>query len=238
MSGEEDSDGIDASNPYHQAFPGQFVKPTSHLFGYEWSEGLLSPFREAAAESLDAALVVVRQLLVEADKDTAREKGKESTVIVTDLGSGNGALLLRARDVLGSACLCTGVEMDSALVKESRERAVSSGVAESVRIVQGDLLDETVWSPGIAWQGEACVEEGGCFFSVVFVYLVTEGLRKVLPLLEKLLEKGAQVISMGWEVPSFSHKLSFSGKGFYVYGSLRTQSSSISVQETEGQQTV
>ena len=58
--------------------------------------------------------------------------------LVADLGSGDGRIVIAAASRFGARGL--GIELDANLVRGSRENAKRAGVADRVRIVEGDVL--------------------------------------------------------------------------------------------------
>src|SRR3989442_14401648 len=58
--------------------------------------------------------------------------------VVYDLGSGNGAIVIRAAEKFGARGV--GVEIDAKLGEESSERARKRGVSGRGSFVQGDLF--------------------------------------------------------------------------------------------------
>ena len=64
--------------------------------------------------------------------------GTRAEDLVTDLGSGDGRIVILAAKKFGARGL--GIELDQRLVDKSRENARAAGVAERVTFVQGDVL--------------------------------------------------------------------------------------------------
>jgi 16S rRNA A1518/A1519 N6-dimethyltransferase RsmA/KsgA/DIM1 with predicted DNA glycosylase/AP lyase activity len=96
--------------------------------------------------------------------------------VVYDLGSGDGAIVIRAADKIGARGV--GIEIDPALVKEATTKARKRGVADKVRFVQGDLF-------------KADLSEA----TVVTLYLSGSINRRLAPKLMKELKPGARVVS-------------------------------------------
>lgn len=63
----------------------------------------------------------------------------DATDILYDLGSGDGRIPIAAARNFGARAV--GVEIDSDLVALAREHAVSSGVSDRVKFLQGDLFE-------------------------------------------------------------------------------------------------
>jgi precorrin-6B methylase 2 len=64
--------------------------------------------------------------------------GTRAQDVVMDLGSGDGRIVIAAARGFGARGI--GIELDRALVEQSRRNARSAGVAERVSFVQGDVL--------------------------------------------------------------------------------------------------
>lgn len=107
---------------------------------------------------------------------------------VYDLGSGDGRLPIAAARLHGARGV--GVELDSALVTESRDRARQRGVGDRVRIIRGDLFETDLTGA-----------------SVVTLYLFPEVNERLRPRLLRQLDPGDRVVAhdfaMGeWEPDS------------------------------------
>lgn len=107
---------------------------------------------------------------------------------VYDLGSGDGRIVITAARRYGAAGL--GVELDSTLVAEARQRAAREGVANRVRMVRGDLFELDL-SPA----------------TVVTAYLLPRTMEKLEPLLFRELRPGARIVAHdfdmdGWRADS------------------------------------
>ena len=96
--------------------------------------------------------------------------------VLYDLGSGNGAIVIRAAEKFGARGV--GVEIDSKLVKEATERARKRGVDGRVRFVQGDMF-------------RADISDA----TVVALYLSASTNRRLAPKLMKELKPGTRVVS-------------------------------------------
>lgn len=96
--------------------------------------------------------------------------------VVYDLGSGDGAIVIRAAEKLGARGV--GIEIDPKLVKDATNRARKRGVADRVRFLQGDLF-------------KADLSEA----TVVTLYLSLSINRRLAPKLMKELKQGARVVS-------------------------------------------
>jgi len=93
-----------------------------------------------------------------------------------DLGSGDGRIVIMSAQKYRADA--TGVELDSALVKQSNKRIKKLGLGSSARILEGDLLKQDYSSADL-----------------ITVYLLPFGNEKLTPLLEKQLKPGCRVVS-------------------------------------------
>jgi precorrin-6B methylase 2 len=102
--------------------------------------------------------------------------GTSADDLVADLGSGDGRIVITAARRFGARGL--GIELDDALVKKSRENAHLAGVAERVRLVQGDVLAADFSAA-----------------SVVTVYLLPDLMGRLQPRFAQELKPGTRVVS-------------------------------------------
>jgi protein-L-isoaspartate O-methyltransferase len=123
-----------------------------------------------------------------------------------DLGSGDGRIvILAARKFKADA---TGVEYDDSLYKQSMAEIKRLGLAETARIIHGDLLAQDYSSADL-----------------ITVYLLPVSNSKLRPLLEKQLKKGARVVAHDFEIagwkPEKTEHVEDDGEGrshtIYVY---------------------
>ncbi len=104
---------------------------------------------------------------------------------VYDLGSGDGRIVVTAASRYGAAGL--GVELDSSLVAEARQRAAESGVDDRVRMVRGDLFEVDL-SPA----------------TVVTLYLLPRTMEKLEPVLFRQLRPGARVVAHDFDMEEWA----------------------------------
>lgn len=97
--------------------------------------------------------------------------------VVYDLGSGDGRIVIAAVRDFG-ARKAVGIELDSQLVRESREKAAQAGLADRVHFIQGDLFTNNF--------SEA---------SVVALYLGQAANLELRAQLVRALKPGARVVS-------------------------------------------
>lgn len=95
---------------------------------------------------------------------------------IYDLGSGDGRLPITAAHLHGAYGV--GVELDSALVRESRRNAREVGVQQKVRFLRGDLFETSLESA-----------------TVVTLYLFPEVNERLRPKILRQLEPGDRVVS-------------------------------------------
>jgi SAM-dependent methyltransferase len=111
--------------------------------------------------------------------------------IVYDLGSGDGAIVLRAAEKFGARGV--GIEIDPQLVKTANDRARKRGLSDKVTFIQGDLF-------------KADLSQA----TVVTLYLSGSINRRLAPKLMMDLKPGARIVShrfdMGdWQPDARAH---------------------------------
>lgn len=108
--------------------------------------------------------------------------------IVCDLGFGDGAFLIGAASSAG--CKCIGAEINGDLVQQANANAVAAGGSVS------SLIDFTEGS-----FEQLMLTAEFAKVTLVFVHLVPNVLRKILPQLRACIAAGARVVSQRFEVP-------------------------------------
>ena len=103
---------------------------------------------------------------------------------VYDLGSGDGRVVIAAAEKYKARAV--GVEISPKLVAEASARIEKLGLADQVRVIQGDALKTDLSRA-----------------DVVIIYLVTSLNEKLRPRFEKFLRTGARVISHDFAVPGW-----------------------------------
>ncbi|MDP2497777.1 MAG: class I SAM-dependent methyltransferase [Candidatus Palauibacterales bacterium] len=104
---------------------------------------------------------------------------------VYDLGSGDGRIVVTAASRYGAAGL--GVELDSSLVAEARQRAAGEGVGDRVRMVRGDLFEVDL-APA----------------TVVTLYLLPRTMAKLEAMLFRQLRPGARIVAHDFDMEEWA----------------------------------
>jgi 16S rRNA A1518/A1519 N6-dimethyltransferase RsmA/KsgA/DIM1 with predicted DNA glycosylase/AP lyase activity len=118
--------------------------------------------------------------------------------VVYDLGSGDGAIVLRAAEKFGARGV--GIEIDPKLVKTATDRARKRGLSDRVTFVQGDLFKADL-SPA----------------TVVTLYLSGSINRRLAPKLMKELKPGARVVSHRFDMYDWTPDARLKTSGTEVY---------------------
>ncbi|MBI4699733.1 MAG: class I SAM-dependent methyltransferase [Deltaproteobacteria bacterium] len=124
--------------------------------------------------------------------------------VLFDLGCGDGRIVIEAARRHG--CRGVGIELDPALVEQSRQNARAAGVD---RLVEFRVQDATKADFTTA--------------TVVMLYLLPESNALLRPVLERQLRPGARVLSHNYAIPGWDEKLvedaslSEGGEMHYVY---------------------
>jgi predicted RNA methylase len=124
--------------------------------------------------------------------------GVTASDLVYDLGSGDGAIVLRAAEKFGARGV--GIEIDPKLVKTATERARKRGLGDKVTFVEGDLFKADL-SPA----------------TVVTLYLSGSINRRLAPKLMKELKPGARVVSHRFDMYDWTPDARVRAGGTDVY---------------------
>jgi predicted RNA methylase len=124
--------------------------------------------------------------------------GVTASDVVYDLGSGDGAIVLRAAEKFGAHGV--GIEIDPKLVKTANDRARKRGLADRVTFVQGDLFKADL-SPA----------------TVVTLYLSGSINRRLAPKLMMELKPGARVVSHRFDMYDWAPDARVKAGGTEVY---------------------
>lgn len=118
---------------------------------------------------------------------------------ILDIGFGDGRVLIEL--ATASQCVCSGVEVDPALVLKAQAALRETSVETRCSLVQGDALrmgDSGSYSlfeyENHVWEHDGLSRP----FSVIVMFLVPAALRKVAPLVRCLWERGGvTVVTLG-----------------------------------------
>jgi precorrin-6B methylase 2 len=131
--------------------------------------------------------------------------------VLLDLGCGDGRVAIEAaRSCAG--VLAIGYDTNAAVLQRGLDRL-------SARAACGDPAEKEAAARVSLLCGDAS-KAGTEGVTVAFVYLVPEGLQRVKPLLERVLERGGRVVSNMFKVPGWEHKAQRVARGcsIYLYG--------------------
>jgi SAM-dependent methyltransferase len=135
------------------------------------------------AAERDVVYIPTPQAVVDAMLELADVKASD---VVYDLGSGDGRIVITAARRYGARGV--GIEIDPTLVKQADANAVTAGVADRVRFVNGNMFT-------------ADIHEA----TVVTLYLLQSLNERLRPKLVRELQPGARIVShvfnMGPEWP-------------------------------------
>jgi protein-L-isoaspartate O-methyltransferase len=104
---------------------------------------------------------------------------------VYDLGSGDGRIVIAAAQRFGARAV--GVEIRGELAERSSAEIAKLGLQKSARIIHGDMFETDI--------GPA---------TVVALYQLTAVNKRLRPLLEKNLRRGARVVSCDFQIPGWT----------------------------------
>jgi cyclopropane fatty-acyl-phospholipid synthase-like methyltransferase len=128
-----------------------------------------------------APFVASPQHVVDLMLEMAKIKPGET---VYDLGCGDGRILVPVVERYKAKAV--GVEISPKLAEQASARVKKAGIADSARVIQGDVLDTDLSSADVA-----------------IIYLSTELNASLRPRMEKYLKPGARVVSHDYPVPGW-----------------------------------
>ena len=105
--------------------------------------------------------------------------------LVYDLGSGDGRVIIMAAQNFHARAV--GIEFDENLCQKATSAIKQLRLHERVKVIQGDIFNQNV-SPA----------------TVVTVYLLPKSLEKVVPMLEKQLNKGTRVVTVDGQIQGWT----------------------------------
>jgi predicted RNA methylase len=136
-----------------------------------------APFSDRFSPYISAPHAVVLKMLELAGV------GADDTVY--DLGSGDGRIVIAAAQKFGARAV--GVEIRGELAEQSAAEIARLGLEKAARIIHGDMFEIDI--------GPA---------TVVTLYQLTAVNKRLRPLLEKKLRRGARVVSCDFQVPGWT----------------------------------
>jgi protein-L-isoaspartate O-methyltransferase len=148
-----------------------------------WLLGTLLPFGASGQEALTPAPFITSP--TEVVERMLQLAGTGPGDLVIDLGSGDGRIVIAAARTFGARGL--GIELDGALVEESRNNARQAGVADRVAFVRGDVLAADLSAA-----------------SVVTVYLLPGLIHQLQPRFLEQLRPGARIVSHAFRMTGWA----------------------------------
>ena len=118
--------------------------------------------------------------------------------VVYDLGTGDGRIPVTAAKKYGARGV--GIDIDPQRIKDANENVQRSGVADKVRIIQGDLFETNI--------SEA---------TVVTLYLLPSLNQKLMPKLMKELKPGTRIVSHAFDMGDWKPEQELDVNGRKVY---------------------
>ena len=127
--------------------------------------------------------------------------GPDDTVY--DLGSGDGRIVIAAAQKFGARAV--GVEIRGELATQSSAEIARLGLQKRAQIIHGDMFEADLGSA-----------------TVVTLYQLTAVNKRLRPLLEKRLHRGARVVACDFEIPGWTPQktvqvTSENGNGYKIF---------------------
>jgi len=183
------------------------------LFGHNWSQGFVSPFRATPTADLQA--------LVEFLRDFGAAKPNVEQV-VWDLGCGDAGVLLRIASEL--AIKCIGVDIDDALLATATTAINDAGLARLITVRTTLFPFACLFDQSIQLHKKDLLVLRPADFNplptVIFVYLLPEAIRKIENLLLEMMSNDRELVVIIESWPPEAWKLSLQctlANRFYVY---------------------
>ncbi|TMW63650.1 hypothetical protein Poli38472_002591 [Pythium oligandrum] len=122
--------------------------------------------------------------------------------VLFDLGCGDARMLVHA--AMHTHARCVGVEYDEQLVSKALTRVQDNAVAERVTILHADATTVDVARA-----------------TAMFLYLVPQGIKLMLPKLEEAREHGVRIVTYVFSIPGWRVDAvrDFKGTKVYLYNS-------------------
>lgn len=153
-----------------------FAGPAAGAPKVPWGRASRLPFSDRFTPFVPTPHGVVERMLELAGV------GPDDTVY--DLGSGDGRIVIAAAQRFGARAV--GVEINGKLCELASEEISKLGLQKSARIIHGDMFE---------------VELGPA--TVVTLYQLTSINKRLRPLLEKKLRRGARVVASDFQIPGW-----------------------------------
>lgn len=120
--------------------------------------------------------------------------------VVYDLGTGDGRIPVTAAKKYGARGV--GIDIDPQRIKEANDNVKANGVADRVRIVQGDLFETNL--------SEA---------TVVTLYLLPSLNQKLMPKLKAELKPGTRIVSHAFDMGDWKpdQEMDVNGRRIYLW---------------------
>ncbi len=99
---------------------------------------------------------------------------------VYDLGSGDGRIIVAAAQKFGATAV--GIELDKALVAQSRQRLLSLNLGKLASVIEGDIFEQNYADANL-----------------ITVYLLPITNIRLSPVLEKTIKKGVRIVCHDFE---------------------------------------
>ncbi|KAJ3377503.1 hypothetical protein HDU84_008574 [Entophlyctis sp. JEL0112] len=205
---------------------GKFMIPKkSQVNSFKWQEGFVSPFLATSPAAL-ARLVEALYRLARVDSSSYSHRFNS----VLDLGSGKGDILFALAEASGPGKLLEGklrgrlfgVELDGALVNESRQAASSFNRSPGLEFVfvKGDIVTKELFDLSDAGlSADSTVESVAEQVDIITVFLLPAAIAKIIPFLRRMIESGKVVVSVMWNIE-------YSGQSLEEYRDLNISSDS------------
>ncbi len=139
-----------------------------------WLGSMLIPILAGGGPYVPTGHKIVAEMISIADL--------KETDVVTDLGSGDGRILIAA--TRAGAAKAIGYEIDPGLVRLSKRKVILANVANRV-----EIRKQSMWKADL---GET---------TVVFLYQIPYSMEKLRDKIEKELPKGTRIVSNAFEIP-------------------------------------
>lgn len=181
-------------------------RPIRKLLAFDWASGFVSPFRPSPKETLQKVFARI---------------SSSAPKCILDLGCGDGEALIAALKFFASTRVI-GIELDEKLLQSAHENLQKENLRDRALLFCGDFLSTDPLRSRTNQDGAIDTRLAELLSSVdcIFVYLLPEALRKLIPLLTKEILRGGTVISMQWEAVGLEQFLVLPHEttdGYFIY---------------------